>query len=137
MNRTIDLPPLLRAADLLPSSIDREARTIDVVWSTGARVRRHPFFGEAFDEELAMDPRAVRLDRLNGGAPLLKVHDASALDSVIGSVEPGTARIAVPFGPNENATDAPMRRPSGRLFSCLEGSDDERKLSAMSRQHAA
>lgn len=93
MNRTIDLPPLLRAADLLPSSIDREARTIDVVWSTGARVRRHPFFGEPFDEELAMDPRAVRLDRLNGGAPLLKVHDASALDSVIGSVEPGTARI--------------------------------------------
>jgi hypothetical protein len=93
MNRHIDLPPLMRAAELLPSSIDQEARTIEVVWSTGARVRRHPFFGDPFDEELAMDPRAVRLDRLNGGAPLLKVHDASALDSVIGSVEPGSARI--------------------------------------------
>ncbi len=93
MTRNIDLPPLTRAADLLPASIDAAERTIDVVWSTGARVRRTPFFGDPFDEELAMDPRAVRLDRLNAGAPLLKVHDASALDSVIGSVVPGSARI--------------------------------------------
>ena len=93
MTRHIDLPPLTRAADLLPASIDAAERTIEVVWSTGARVRRNPFFGDPFDEELAMDPRAVRLDRLNAGAPLLKVHDASALDSVIGSVMPGTARI--------------------------------------------
>lgn len=40
-----------------------------------------------------MDPRAVRLDRLNAGAPLLKVHDASVLDSIIGSVVPGSARV--------------------------------------------
>lgn len=93
MTRNIDLPPLTRAADLLPASIDAAERTIEVIWSTGARVRRNPFFGDPFDEELAMDPRAVRLDRLNAGAPLLKVHDASALDSVIGSVMPGTARI--------------------------------------------
>jgi hypothetical protein len=93
MTRNIDLPPLTRAADLLPASIDAAERTIEVVWSTGARVRRTPFFGDPFDEELAMDPRAVRLDRLNAGAPLLKVHDASVLDSVIGSVVPGSARI--------------------------------------------
>jgi ribosomal protein S25 len=93
MTRNINLPPLTRAADLLPASIDAAERTIDVVWSTGARVRRTPFFGDPFDEELAMDPRAVRLDRLNAGAPLLKVHDASVLDSVIGSVVPGSARI--------------------------------------------
>ena len=93
MTRNIDLPPLTRAADLLPASIDAAERTIEVVWSTGARVRRNPFFGDPFDEELAMDPRAVRLDRLNAGAPLLKVHDASVLDSVIGSVVPGSARI--------------------------------------------
>ncbi|MCA3561832.1 MAG: peptidase U37 [Aestuariivirga sp.] len=93
MNRHIDLPPLTRVADLLPASIDAAERTIEVVWSTGARVRRNPFFGDPFDEELAMDPRAVRLDRLNAGAPLLKVHDASVLDSIIGSVVPGSARI--------------------------------------------
>jgi ribosomal protein S25 len=93
MTRNIDLPALTRAADLLPASIDAAERTIEVVWSTGARVRRNPFFGDPFDEELAMDPRAVRLDRLNAGAPLLKVHDASVLDSIIGSVVPGSARI--------------------------------------------
>ena len=93
MHATIDLPVQRRAADLLPATLDAQDRSIEVVWSTGARVRRQPFFGEPFDEELSMDPGSVRLERLNAGAPLLKVHDAGALDSVIGSVVPGTARI--------------------------------------------
>ena len=42
MNRHINLPPLTRAADLLPASIDAAERTVEVVWSTGARVRRGP-----------------------------------------------------------------------------------------------
>jgi hypothetical protein len=93
MNQEIDLPAFRRAADLLPATLDEGDRSIEVVWSTGARVRRQPFFGDPFDEELSMDPGNVRLDRLNGGAPLLKVHDRSALESVIGSVVPGSARI--------------------------------------------
>ena len=40
-----------------------------------------------------MDPGSVRLDRLNAGGPLLKVHDTRTLDAVIGSVVPGSARI--------------------------------------------
>ena len=93
MHGTIDLPPLQRAADLLPASLDEKDRSIEVVWSAGARVRRQPFFGEPFDEELSMDPAQVHLERLNAGAPLLKVHDRFALEAVIGSVVPGTARI--------------------------------------------
>jgi hypothetical protein len=93
MHGTIDLPPLQRAAAILPASLDEKDRSIEVVWSTGARVRRQPFFGEPFDEELSMDPDEVHLDRLNAGAPLLKVHDRFALEAVIGSVVPGTARI--------------------------------------------
>ena len=93
MHGTIDLPALRRAADLLPATLDEEDRSIEVVWSTGARVRRQPLFGEIFDEELSMDPGSVRLDRLNAGGPLLKVHDTRTLDAVIGSVVPGTARI--------------------------------------------
>jgi len=89
----IDVPALRRAADLLPTTLDEKDRSIEVVWSTGARVRRQPFFGEPFDEELSMDPAEVHLDRLNAGAPLLKVHDRFALEAVIGSVVPGTARI--------------------------------------------
>jgi hypothetical protein len=93
MHGTIDLPPLQRAADILPATLDEKDRSIEVVWSAGARVRRQPFFGEPFDEELSMDPAEVHLDRLNAGAPLLKVHDRFALEAVIGSVVPGTARI--------------------------------------------
>ena len=93
MHGTIDLPALRRAADLLPATLDEDDRSIEVVWSTGARVRRQPLFGEVFDEELSMDPGSVRLDRLNAGGPLLKVHDTRTLDAVIGSVVPGTARI--------------------------------------------
>lgn len=93
MHGTIDLPAFRRAADLLPATLDDADRSIEVVWSTGARVRRQPFFGDPFDEELSMDPAHVRLERLNGGAPLLKVHDRFALESVIGSVVPGTARV--------------------------------------------
>lgn len=90
---TIDVPALRRQADFLPATIDEAARAIDVVWSTGARVRRQPLFGEPFDEELSLEPASVRLERLNAGGPLLKVHDTRTLDAVIGSVEPGTARI--------------------------------------------
>lgn len=93
MHGTIDLPPLQRAVDLLPASLDEKDRSIEVLWSTGARVRRSSFFGDPFDEELSMDPAQVHLDRLNAGAPLLKVHDRFALEAVIGSVVPGTARI--------------------------------------------
>ena len=93
MHGTIELPAMRRAADLLPATLNEGDRSIEVVWSTGSRVRRQPLFGEPFDEELSMDPSSVRLERLNAGGPLLKVHDLRTLDSVIGSVVPGSARI--------------------------------------------
>ena len=93
MSGTIELPALRRAADLLPSTLNEEDLSIEVVWSTGSRVRRQPLFGEPFDEELSMDPASVRLERLNAGGPVLKVHDTSSLGSVIGSVIPGSARV--------------------------------------------
>ena len=93
MDRKIELPALRRAADLLPSTLNEEDLSIEVVWSTGSRVRRQPLFGEPFDEELSMDPASVRLERLNAGGPVLKVHDTSSLESVIGSVIPGSARV--------------------------------------------
>lgn len=93
MHNKIELPALRRAADLLPASFDETDRSVELVWSTGARVRRQPLFGEPFDEELSLDPAHVRLKRLNGGAPLLKVHDKGTLVGVIGSVVPGTARL--------------------------------------------
>lgn len=93
MDTIIELPALRRSAELAPNSADTDARTVEVIWSAGARVRRSTLFGEPYDEELSLDPTHVRLDRLNAGAPFLKVHEIDTLDAVIGSVVPGSARI--------------------------------------------
>ena len=93
MDKTIELPALRRMAELAPGSVDSDTRTVEVIWSTGARVRRVPFFGDAYDEELSLDPAHVRLERLNAGAPFLRVHELTELDAVIGSVLPDSARI--------------------------------------------
>ena len=93
MEQMIELPALRRSAELAPNTIDPETRSVEVIWSTGARVRRAALFGEPHDEELSMAPEHVRLERLNAGAPFLKVHAAHDLDAVIGSVVPGSARI--------------------------------------------
>ena len=89
----IELPALRRSGELAPATADGEARTVEVVWSAGSRVRRSPFFGEPYDEELSLEPSHVRLERLNAGAPFLKVHELAELDAVIGSIVPGSARI--------------------------------------------
>jgi hypothetical protein len=93
MDTMIELPAMRRSAELAPNTADADTRTVEVVWSAGARVRRATFFGEPYDEELSLDPTHVRLDRLNAGAPFLKVHELDTLDAVIGSVVPGSARI--------------------------------------------
>ncbi|MEW5422662.1 hypothetical protein [Amorphus sp. 3PC139-8] len=69
------------------ASANDEARTIDVVWTTGARGLRRPFFSDPFEEELVVSDNAVRMDRLNAGAPVLNSHNAYDLDGQIGVVE--------------------------------------------------
>jgi phage major head subunit gpT-like protein len=86
---SVDLPMQTRLeVRLMPDTVALEARTIEVVWSTGAAVRRRdPWSGKAFEEVLSLDPAHVDLTRLNGGAPLLNAHGAFDLDDVIGVVE--------------------------------------------------
>ena len=85
----IDLPLQTRADVCLePDSINAGARTIEVLWSTGASVRRRDLFtGRRYDEVLSLDPRHVDLSRLNSGAPLLNAHGAYNLLNVLGVVE--------------------------------------------------
>lgn len=83
-----------RTVALQPTSWNAEARTIDVVWTTGARGARFDFdtFGMV-DEELATGSGNVRLDRLNRGAPVLNTHQKGDLAAQIGAVVPGSARM--------------------------------------------
>lgn len=77
----------LRAA-FAPDSFNAETRTVEVVWSTGAQVKRNdPWGGGSFIEELSLAPQHVRMDRLNNGAPLLNSHASHDLADVIGVVE--------------------------------------------------
>ena len=86
---TLELPLQTRMdVRLMPDTAIAETRTIEVVWSTGAAVRRRdPWSGRVYEEILSLDPAHVDLSRLNGGAPLLNAHDAFDLEDVIGVVE--------------------------------------------------
>lgn len=72
--------------------IDADARTVEVVFSTGAAVRRARWSGwdtlVPFDEILTVSRDAVDLSRLNGGAaPVLDSHSAWRLGDQLGTVE--------------------------------------------------
>lgn len=82
-----------RAATALPASFNEADNSVEVIWTTGALVRRSDWQIGEFDEALSTEPGAVRLDRLNAGAPVLRVHDRFSLEGIIGSIVPGTARM--------------------------------------------
>lgn len=90
----LNLPKFGRAAEVSAASFDEADNTIEVIWTTGAAVRRRDWrSGRFYQEVLEVSPQAVRLDRLNAGAPLLDTHDDWSLRSVIGSVVPGSAKL--------------------------------------------
>jgi len=59
-----------------------------LVFSAGASVRRYDYMRERYyNEVLVVEDGAIRLDRLNRGAPLLNSHNSRDLESVLGVVE--------------------------------------------------
>lgn len=65
-----------------------ESRTVPMVWSTGAKVKRYDWYRERYYwETLSLEEGHVRLDRLNNGAPLLASHNSWSLASVFGVIE--------------------------------------------------
>ena len=89
--RKAQMIPLSLRADVQPQTINEEERSVELVWSTGAKVRRGGFFTDPYDEELSMDPQHIRMGRMNKGAPLLNSHSQWNLRDVIGVIE--NARI--------------------------------------------
>ncbi|PLL14854.1 peptidase U37 [Tabrizicola sp. TH137] len=81
----------LRRAPILPATVNSEARSVDVVFTTGAAVRRRRWTGwdtsVPFDEILEVSDRAVDLTRLNAGAPALDSHSVWSSHSQVGVVE--------------------------------------------------
>lgn len=72
-------------ASFQPGTFDEDSRTVEVVWSTGAKGKRgyyNPYY-----EELSMQKKHIRLERLNAGAPVLNNHSSYDLRDSIGVVE--------------------------------------------------
>jgi phage head maturation protease len=93
-------------------SVNEEARTIDVVWTTGARELRYSYDGP-FVEELVVSKAAIDFKRLNSGAPFLNAHNGYNALNVLGVVVPGSVRIengegsaTIRFDSAENDPDA-------------------------------
>lgn len=84
------MPALAVRAAIVPSSVNKSARTVDVQYTTGARVFRPQYFEEDYYEELSTQPGHVRLERLKSGAvPALNSHSSYDLDDILGVVVDG------------------------------------------------
>lgn len=85
----VEIPVQTREAGFRPKTISQDTRTVDLVWSTGAQVRRADWWtGQRYIEQLSMDPKHIRMERLNGGgANLLNSHGTWSLERVLGVVE--------------------------------------------------
>jgi len=95
---------LTRRASFAPRSVDADARTVDVVWSTGAAVKRRDLDGN-YIERLSPDPKAVDLSRLIG-ASVLDAHRQTAVRDVL-----STVRDAAVTGKEGTATIQFSARP--------------------------
>ena len=81
------------AATFAPPSANDDARTIDAVWYTGAKVPRFDWSsGEEYD--LILDMKGCRMDRLNNGGPVLDSHSAYGVESQLGVVRKAWAKKA-------------------------------------------
>lgn len=85
---TAGAPVAALRGTITPSSWDPEARTVEVVFTTGAPVTRTDWMtGRPFIEVLQVSEAAVDLSRLNAGAPVLNTHSSWSLTDQIGVVE--------------------------------------------------
>lgn len=85
---TRDEAPLTLRAAFAPNTINVEARTVDLIWTTGAGVKRYDWDKDRYYiERLRVSPEAIDMTRMNSGAPLLAQHNQYALTGTIGVVE--------------------------------------------------
>lgn len=84
------MPLMGRSAEI--GTVNRDARTVDLIWTTGARVQRYDWYNDRYYwEELSLDPAHVRMGRLQSGtANLLNTHSIYDLSAVLGVVESAT-----------------------------------------------
>ncbi|KAI93932.1 hypothetical protein T281_13790 [Rhodomicrobium udaipurense JA643] len=87
--RDAHLPGHTRALPI--SSVDKEARTVDVVFSTGAKVQRWRWVGwdvhQAYEETLVISNAAINMERLQAGGPVLDSHNSWSTQTQVAVVD--------------------------------------------------
>ena len=125
-NGQADLPIETREAPII--AIDEEARTVEVVWTTGAPGERYDYWTDTrYIEELEVSEKAIRLERLNAGAPVLDSHDRySGLSSMLAVVErawvekgEGRALIRFPKAEDDEDADKVFRKVKDKIIRSL------------------
>jgi len=92
--KTVELAPLSIRADVAVQTVDEAARTVELVFSTGAAVQRYDWMSDKrYLETLSLDPAHVRIERLNTIGPLLDGHSAYSVADVLGAVVPGSVTL--------------------------------------------
>ncbi len=121
------VPVIAARALAAPATVDRTARTVEVVWSTGARARNFvPPLGPIL-EELDMAPGAVRMDGLRSGrAPVLDSHRRGGARDVLGRVlgarlEAGRGYATLQFSAAADVEPVWQRIADGTLQSISVG----------------
>lgn len=82
-----ELPTQIREATLVPATWNEAERTIDVVWTTGARRRAYDYLeGTTYEEELVVSTDAVDMTRFEAGVvQVLDSHRVyGGIESIIG-----------------------------------------------------
>lgn len=88
-----DMPIQLREAQIVPASFNEADRTVDVVWTTGARRRAYDWYNDTpYEEELAVDPGAVDMSRFEAGTvQVLDAHQMyGGVRAILGVATSGT-----------------------------------------------
>ena len=107
----VEVANLHTGAQFVPTSLNDENRTIDVVFATETPVRTYSWEDGAVNEVLSMDATNIRWDRINGGAPVLDNHDRSkGTRGQLGTIENarienGTAVATLRFSKRADVTD--------------------------------
>jgi hypothetical protein len=105
MKRSLD--NIAREATFAPATLDPTARTVEVVFTTGASGVRYGW-EEDYIEQLDVTPEAVDLTRLNSGAPVMDNHswysNATQTPGVVERawVENGEGRAVLRFDTDEH-----------------------------------
>ncbi len=86
--KVVSIPRSYREAPLRPTSLNEEARTVEVVWATTTPVLRfHWETGKPYWEVLSLDPAHIVLDRFRKGISVLDSHNRHTVDAVLGIAE--------------------------------------------------